>query len=81
MDWQPIATAPRDGTAVLACAGWYDQGFDLWPSFHPFTIYWGTYHPNSPGKKEWRDGTGARRPNVTHWMPLPPAPTEEADRG
>jgi len=75
-DWQPIATAPKDGTPILACFEGYevDATYNLHPSSHPITVYWGTYHPNSPGKNGWRDGNGHLRPYMTHWMPVPPPP-------
>lgn len=77
MKWRPIDTAPRDGTPILACIAGYSikqGGFVLHPARHPLTVYWGTYHPNSPGKGEWRDGSGHRRPYLTHWLPLPQGP-------
>lgn len=63
--WQPIETAPKDGTRFLAVCGtgqtrlvrWADYGGDRYPI------------GDSPGTI-WDD-------HPTHWMPLPPAP----DRG
>jgi hypothetical protein len=76
-EWRPIATAPRDGTPILACMAGYGTSWGsyvLHPSEQPMTIYFGNYHPNSPGRGEWRDGNGHRRPHMTHWMPLPDPP-------
>lgn len=82
MKWQPIETAPKDGTWVLACVPDSDPfyvktrgGYSLAPE----AIHWAIYHPNSRGKAEWRDQYGISRPHVTHWMPLP-APPKEASR-
>ena len=59
MEWQPIETAPMDGTDILlgfarhdrppVVAGW----FDCWAEYDCQNIVKGT---------------------PTHWMPLPPAP-------
>lgn len=70
--WHPIESAPKDGTPILACAGAYRGG--LWPD-GPITVAWQRYHPNSPGKLGWRDGSGHLRPYMTHWMPLPEGPS------
>ena len=63
MTWQPIETAPRDGSEILlwdkefeACAvGYFFEPFAQWVAF--------------PGCTE--------EVNPTHWMPLPQPPEEE----
>jgi len=65
LTWQPIETAPKDGTVILtlrkngriAPAVWYDN---------PFGDK-NTVIDNSSGK--WW--------TVTHWMPLPEPPKEQ----
>ncbi len=72
--WQPIETAPRDGTK-----------FDGWQRDERVTdMYWsdiqdawcvdGTYGPEEPTPL-------AFFPRVSHWRPLPEAPTTLADEG
>ncbi len=65
MEWQPIETAPIDGTSVLLCykggkvsCGEYSDANDFFPAF------WFTY--------------GEGQCNPTHWMPLPPPPKDQA---
>lgn len=71
-NWQPMETAPKDGSRVLAvCEGkvcffhWQDiKGFDApigWRNDF-ITVY--------------RDGEGP-----THWMPIPPAPSGTEGEG
>ena len=60
-DWQPIETAPRDGTRVLT----YDsvRGFrDL--------MKW------NMKTGDWRDDAGEFFLQPTHWQPLPAPPSE-----
>jgi hypothetical protein len=64
--WQPIATAPNDGSMV-----------DLWTKIGDYSgratnYFW------SKKLRLWRYQHGGEiLPNyVTHWMPLPAAPTE-----
>jgi len=71
--WQPIETAPKDGTNVLL--------LDVHGNYRI-----GGYQLNYQNRK-W--GTGWEGcdwdfkidfdPQPTHWMPLPPPPTEEAE--
>lgn len=73
MDWQPIETAPKDGTEVLLWLGfpfsrieyakWY-QGWGLWIDAED---------PEPEDSDEVR-GTGELVP--THWMPLPEPPSD-----
>ncbi len=67
--WQPIETAPKDGTEVLVCC----EHPNL---YSPTTGVWATYHPNSQGVETWRTSAigGNKMGNVTHWMPLPSPP-------
>lgn len=68
MTWQPINSAPTDGTYVLL--GWYQQ-----PAEYMEIGAWQGFHPNAPGLATWRTSNDGRRLNhPTHWMPLPEAP-------
>lgn len=75
--WQPIETAPRDGTPVLGCV-FHEKLLHL---YAPTTIYWAAYHPNAEGEKTWRTSLigGHKMRGVTHWMPIPTVPTEGSD--
>jgi len=66
--WLTIETAPKDGTAILAC--------NLNREYVPTTAYWAAYHPNATGKETWRTSQicGNKLDGLTHWMPLPPPP-------
>jgi len=66
MDWQPIETAPRDGTHYLAYwPGWL--GLDT-PTVTETWFGDGTYE--SAYESEPPDSPAA----PTHWMPLPSGP-------
>lgn len=66
--WQPIETAPRDGTSILTFPNYHVTHYEADPA-ECFT---------GPGwVASWDDGLDAyitmcKEP--THWMPLPPAP-------
>jgi hypothetical protein len=68
-EWQPIETAPRDGTHVL---GYEDGEMTVihWSDHPPTSSYKGGYWNNIYcNDGEWWP---------THWMPLPPPPTTES---
>ncbi len=58
--WQPIKTAPKDGTDVLVYRpgnhNYPAIGIDFWES--PYDVWWNSPTDNQP----------------THWMPLPKPP-------
>lgn len=59
--WQPIETAPKDGTTVLVCDRLGDCSVASYWARKP--TYW---------DGNWGDGEYETRPS--HWMPLPAAP-------
>lgn len=61
--WQPISTAPKDGTEVLLFGPKYDGG--------TYQDVCGFYHRRWP--VVWMEGFG----EPSHWMPLPEPPTSE----
>ena len=70
MDWQPIETAPKDGTAVLvsegrfcSCVEWNEE-FDWW-----------AVDDNKLGPFRLRGAA------PTHWQPLPNPPKEQSAGG
>lgn len=73
--WQPIATAPRDGSRVLICTPDSDRQKVL-------EAYWATPWEGAPNHQCWWStphGPAGRgytilQQAVTHWMPLPAGP-------
>lgn len=61
--WQPIETAPKDGTRVLLHS----------PDTHLYTPVLGTWVET---KERWEEWGGYYPCNPTHWMPLPEPPKE-----
>ena len=66
-DWQPIETAPRDGTAVLC-----------WP-FNYSSLFEGKAEPEIvigffSEDDWWCESTVAKTFDPTHWRPLPTSP-------
>jgi sugar lactone lactonase YvrE len=62
MEWQPIETAPQ-GAAIV-----YDREIGVIPNGYIFS-------PDGRASYGYYNNTAY---NVTHWMPLPPPPTEGA---
>ena len=72
-EWQPMETAPKDGTRILAwCLGAYDGPAATAVSWHStYKVWW--QDPNEATEYDPDDMA------PSHWMPLPepPAPTEQ----
>lgn len=73
MKWQPISTAPKDGTRFLAWVPPTTMGFGVVDFYH-----WQTAEG---GRVEgWRDSfiyVSREGEGPTHWMPVPAGPDEE----
>ncbi|MDT6962883.1 hypothetical protein QTN24_15390 [Cupriavidus sp. SZY C1] len=82
--WQPIATAPKDGTNIIVTNGSsVAQGW--WCSEEPYvreqrdlTGAW-IDQQESDGFEGWLDCDGGMQPDPTHWMPLPQPPAMQKD--
>jgi hypothetical protein len=85
-DWQPIETAPRDGSRVLCWGPSWD-----WPGF----LRWFDAHPRS-GLPSWEDASeydqsyyynvftdlpGSGKDTPTHWFPIPAPPSGRRGAG
>ena len=83
--WQPIETAPKDGTAILAYGPLpsRDAGSGVRET------HWKAYPEGSPGWAKWKEGKGpigigwdwyepvhnwSHTWSPTHWMQIPPMP-------
>jgi hypothetical protein len=76
IDWQPIETAPRDGTEVLSCAVDYPEDISI-VSFRlgRYGNTWVGMCDGVPAIEAQGDTfTEYHTPFVTHWMPLPEPP-------
>lgn len=82
MEWQPIETAPRDGTTVLV----YVPGESLFPTAARYDTperFEADYGDRDYMEEGWRWSLGypcdfhEEVLQPTHWMPLPPPPGEK----
>jgi len=65
--WQPIDTAPKDGTKVLC----FNKDWDI-PLVLVYEMHYGVGH------KCWCwDGDADEESTPTHWIPLPAPPEDE----
>lgn len=65
-EWQPIETAPKDGTHILGFDGSYMTTVEWWePSHKTEPGSWNLVQGCIRGYSEWEP---------THWMPLPEPP-------
>lgn len=70
-DWQPIETAPKDGSYVFGWRVGWKTGWPIWFALNSRInkAYWKT-------TDEWDDYEMAEPENApTHWQPLPKPPS------
>ena len=73
MMWQPIETAPKDGTIVFL----FSNGETVRGSFRVDDGFTGHDFPEwlDDSFDDWTTGYSARPLTPTHWMPLPNPPS------
>lgn len=77
MNWQPIESAPKDGTYILvsnpaAGGSWVAHWFPVAVSGYKFDQPWRSVMLN-----HWHIPEKTRYVPPTHWMPLPPPPKDK----
>lgn len=73
-EWQPIETAPKDGTTILAyCQPRYTGTDEPMEFSYVSVIRWMDKYKNS--KCPWRHALNNSAAEPIHWMPIPPAPS------
>lgn len=76
--WQPIETAPKDGTKVDIVAKVWLPAFDRF-EYERFPDCWWTAGDSMVNRRaHWMNVSDGWRP--THWMPRPPLPQEPSDK-
>lgn len=74
-DWNPIETAPKDGTHILACIGPFNA-HRLFEQCPPTVVHYFP-DPDAPGFYTSVNELAPEHPyKATHWMPLPAEPLE-----
>lgn len=69
--WQPIESAPKDGTRVLAVVARHRSRGRMVDAQIVIAHWHQPGNPSVPG--HWTTG------GITHWMPLPPAPPQSGE--
>lgn len=74
-EWQPIESAPKDGSRFDVWAKAWLPAFDRFEGCRFATCYW----RDGDSMGAWKAGiVGVSRDwRPTHWMPLPPSPTSD----
>lgn len=70
MQWQPIETAPKDGTTILAHN---PRGLAFFARQDVVPVHWTGW-----GGGAWENSTSGHKvfDELTHWMPLPAPPNK-----
>jgi hypothetical protein len=69
MSWQPIETAPRDGTRILVYDPSESEGGPVLAAYWSDSVWW------QDAWMVWDCRSDGWQVSPTHWMPLPSPPT------
>ena len=73
-EWQPIETAPKDGTKILAHCQPLDIETGKPMSFSYTNVVWWRRDKFKDSFWHWRHALNDSAAEPTHWMPLPEPP-------
>jgi hypothetical protein len=73
-EWQPISTAPKDGSGILAVLVWKDDGEFYDVQTIRWQDTWGEWVPSAVLIHMENTGDPSDDVTPTHWMPLPEPP-------
>jgi hypothetical protein len=74
-NWQPIETAPKDGTHILAWSRYDEPHIVGWSGAGAGRGRWLSYGCDGPAISSQSDfGTDYQESMPTHWQPLPEPP-------
>jgi len=88
-EWQPIETAPKDGSEILIlahkmaiqaryCPGEWSEDTPLGPAEYSGAVWCAFDDAEQFEIEEYPDGSAHHWP-VTHWMPLPAPPKADSN--
>lgn len=73
MEWQPIETAPKDGTLILTLVPGYTAAVSKWQESRGMFDF--IDEEDMPNDQAWIDYLESDpKYHPTHWMPLPEPP-------
>lgn len=75
MDWQPIETAPKDGTAILTVVAGFEPSVSQWVD-RKVKARWCIDPETFMEQAHFEEYFWNTRYEPTHWMPLPAPPKE-----
>ena len=86
--WQPIESAPKDGTRIYVFGYWNERAAEHCQG-KPFTCVaaWSTFMSDGTGYQWIYEGSLGNHKSdqiavtFTHWLPLPPDPPQESSNG
>lgn len=77
-EWQPIETAPKDGTKILVACAYGGVEISEWCELERF--HWEHVDGNLWRKVEEEPSCFWNSNHPTHWMPLPPPPPSTKEK-
>jgi hypothetical protein len=77
--WEPIYTAPKNGTEILICQATDADGKPIGPDIFGLFVHRASWWGEDEGWIVYNSQVCEQSAffDPTHWMPIPPSPMEE----